>query len=338
MRLREAHCLGMCSSVVPPEYLFTGIAEVYAVETGVSPEDVKGMLGKPRDQRLRKLEQIDETPGRPDARRRTPVTCPADVGIQGEVSGHVWSRAPNIGMRDVKTAKVLILTDSAGCFYGVHGTYDAESMMRSHGWENIIYEPRPGEGSCHWTEIMNAYLEIHSHLMVSDGAGGWKLPPDFILIVVDNLNNMNWKEKDGRFIIVAVKDEIIGVFGDAACKAMCGWHAPFLICAGSADRWRMSEEFDDVAIRFRAIARTTCGAAAFTGLPFWERLEPFCISSAKGNKDWWHHGVNRAPAGESQPTLANPLLAEWLRFLQPIIWLALLWQPVPAVLMAEAKV
>ena len=69
-------------------------------------------------------------------------------------------------------------------------------------------------------------MEVHKHLMVPDGTGGMKLPPEFLLIVAVNLNNCSWEGGDGTWKMKGVPDEVIGEFGDRTCRAMSSWHAP----------------------------------------------------------------------------------------------------------------
>ena len=83
-----------------------------------------------------------------------------------------------------------------------------------------------------------------------------------------------------------------------------------------------------MASRLRAGVREIGGAVALDGVPFYQRLEKFCIRTKYGNTNWWHHGVNRcrADAGAdwtTYPTLANPLVYEWTKFLAQAIGMVL---------------
>ena len=73
-----------------------------------------------------------------------------------------------------------------------------------------------------------------------------------------------------------------------------------------------------------------------SGEHFWDTLEPFCITTAKGNKDWWDHGTGRVREGESWVSLANPLLWAWTRWMHKCILLCLEMHPLPPAEMEEA--
>ena len=105
------------------------------------------------------------------------------------------------------------------------------------------------------------------------------------------------------------------------------WPSAIYICGGTAARWRLDEWFDVLAADMLAVARGRAGCLAISGEHFWNELEKYCYDTPAGHKQWLHHGVARARRGEDQPTLANPLIWERMKWFQKCIQLCLEIQP-----------
>ena len=119
-----------------PEYLYTGLVEQYAAEVGIHPADVGRMLSGDDASRGEVLEKWSDD--------RAPCNIPADLPVVGELSQIARGEPPNVGMVDVKRAKVLFLGDSGVEVHGPYGFYDCEDIWHTLGWSNVVVEPRTG--------------------------------------------------------------------------------------------------------------------------------------------------------------------------------------------------
>ena len=51
-------------------------------------------------------------------------------GILGEASGYVWGKPRTVRDRDAKKARVLVVIESGGMFFGKNGRFDPEEVFR----------------------------------------------------------------------------------------------------------------------------------------------------------------------------------------------------------------
>ena len=158
-------------------------------------------------------------------------SCPdLDNDIVGPASGVAWPAPRQFTMADLKGLNVLVVGDSGLFGYDKSGSrYDLEIMFHDVGWKNLLWEARAGEGPPQWAQLLRAYVEVHKEYLVRDGAGGLQLPPEFILLVYDNQNNLHWN--DGACCVRSVDDVPAAYVEEYALflEMMSYWQAPGLV-------------------------------------------------------------------------------------------------------------